>query len=263
MPPLSHHCYYCDCCIERHDHHCVWIGTCVGRRTFRSFMLFILSLNLLYCVVMGSQVLVLGCGGMEVWEVVVIGVELGVGVVLWGVNSVYCVFLCGLIWYGYTSNQYLTKSYSEFERNPFSLGCKKNFKRVFCSSRPPSRIDSNITNLPLLKEYGEIIMKTDSSPKISPRDECYKENNSNIIYPQDINDTFIENLPPQPQHRSRANQTILPNPSKLNHTNFSSIGISRDNLSPLDCIPELSLNCITEKDSMQVELQRKKFVKRK
>ncbi|XP_041075955.1 palmitoyltransferase ZDHHC9-like [Polyodon spathula] len=159
-PPRASHCGICDNCVERFDHHCPWVGNCVGKRNYRYFYLFTLSLSLLTIYIFTFDIVHVVLRSVDsgfvntlkdtpgtVLEVVVCFFTLWSVVGLTGFHT-YLVSL------NQTTNEDIKGSWSGKNRvqNPYShRNIMKNCCEVLCGPMHPSALDrrGELVELPL------------------------------------------------------------------------------------------------------------------
>lgn len=149
-PPRASHCSICDNCVDRFDHHCPWVGNCVGKRNYRYFYLFTLSLSLLTIYIFAFDIVHVVLRSVDSGFVNTLketpGTVLEVLVCFFTLWSVVGLtgFHTYLISLNQTTNEDIKGSWSGKNRiqNPYShKNFMKNCCEVLCGPAYPSVLD--------------------------------------------------------------------------------------------------------------------------
>ncbi|KAF4074135.1 hypothetical protein AMELA_G00236110 [Ameiurus melas] len=119
------------------DHHCPWVNNCIGRRNYRYFFLFLLSLSTHMLGVFSFGLLFLLNHLESLREL-----HTTITMIVMCVSGVFFIPVMGLTGFhlvlvarGRTTNEQVTGSFGRCE--PFTRGCCGNVKHVLCSPLAP------------------------------------------------------------------------------------------------------------------------------
>ncbi|XP_075259566.1 palmitoyltransferase ZDHHC14-like isoform X2 [Convolutriloba macropyga] len=152
-PPRASHCSRCNNCIESFDHHCPYMGNCIGKRNYRYFFMYLLSMTtlLLYALVFSAYHLIhtfITEDQLISAEAILTAVNcMALTVNVLGV-SVFLIQHCYLTVYALTTYEeskgvWTPGSNTKTSASPYTAkrgGCLANCANTLCGPRHPKRL---------------------------------------------------------------------------------------------------------------------------
>ncbi|XP_068191297.1 palmitoyltransferase ZDHHC8B [Antennarius striatus] len=231
-PPRCSHCSICDHCVEDFDHHCPWVNNCIGRRNYRYFFLFLLSLTAHMVGVFTFGLIYVLHHVDDLWKL-----QCAITLVVISISGLFLIPVLGLTGFhlylvsrGRTTNEQVTGKF-QGGVNPFTRGFCNNLEYLVCSpisptytARPCKKMEIHVQPPFLRPDIDRQMQGKVRDNGVQNQDLHIKRTSAGAVPLSDIKERTPPPLPPKPDHSLMKSQRSAMD--ELGHHNKSIIPVS-------------------------------------